>query len=138
MTYDSVMWFLLALVISFWVTCNIHDLQSAKKWLLEENRNLNVMWERLNNRVRALGELLGPGVGIDVGLRDRGWLILCCRVNGKDYVQLQQLKREMTMGEYKELVERLSYDFQHVAYIDAPSGMDSFLKEVSKPWTNKR
>jgi hypothetical protein len=95
--------------------------------------NLTRLWvkyEDIHSCYRNLSSLLHAGVAIDVGLKDAGWLILCCRVAGHDRVQIQNLKPEMTMKEYKELIERLSYDCQHVAYIDAPHGMEQFLKKL--------
>jgi hypothetical protein len=95
--------------------------------------NLTRLWvkyEDIHASYRSLSSLLHAGVAIDVGLKDKGWLILCCRVGGHDMVQIQNLRPEMTMKEYQELVKRLSYDCQHVAYIDAPHGMEQFLKRL--------
>ena len=108
----------------------VGQLHASIGFLLKENQRINVSWEHLNDRVRVLNELLHAGVAIDVGLRDRGWLILCCRVGGQDRVMIQHLNPEMTPEDYKVLVKKLSYDFQHVAYIDAPHGYECFLRKV--------
>ena len=88
--------------------------------------------EALSRTVKDTHQMLHAGVAVDVGLRDRGWLILCCRVDGRDRVMIQNLKPDMTLSEYRDLVKKLSYDFQHVAYIDAPYGYESFLKSASE------
>jgi hypothetical protein len=105
-------------------------IRGALQKLVEEIRSLWLRYEGLSFSVKTLNRVIHAGVAIDVGLKDRGWLILCCRVAGIDRVMIQHLKPDMTMKEYKELVDRLSYDFQHVAYIDAPHGYESFLKRV--------
>ena len=64
----------------------------------------------------------GPTAAIDVGHKEHssGWLILLCKVNGRDHVLLQELKRDMNMHEYQRLIETLSHDCAHVAFIDTP------------------
>lgn len=103
--------------------------KEALKKLTEDNRGLWVEYEHVKAAVRGMQQLLHPGVAVDVGFKDRGWLILVCRVAGRDRVMIQNLKPEMTMSEYKRLVEKLSYDFEGVAYLDAPYGYESFLKK---------
>ncbi len=96
---------------------------------------------QLSGDLTRLSNLVGGNIAIDVGFReDPGWLILTCRVDGQDRVVLNKLRRDMSMREYKHLVENLSRDFGHVAYIDAPHGVECFLKDVqkkSKSWSSR-
>lgn len=71
--------------------------------------------------VRMLG-------AVDIGvLHDSGWLILCARIDGRDWVKIQELKRGMTLEQYKELVRNLEHLGAEFRYVDGPAG--SFVKE---------
>lgn len=87
----------------------------------------------LIRNVDHIKKLLDQTAAVDVGsYRDVGWLILCCRVQGQDRVRIQHLRQDMSPKDYKDLIERLSYDCQHVAYIDAPPHYEQFLLSEEK------
>lgn len=95
---------------------------------------------RVHEGHHELFKLLKTSVSVDVGgHHDCGWLIFIANVNGKDMVKIQHLKPRMTYQEYQELLTKLSYDCQHVAYIDAhPQYYEAFLRPTPskgrKPW----
>jgi hypothetical protein len=94
---------------------------------------------RVHDGHHELFRLLKTSVSIDVGGRhDVGWLIFIANVNGQDMVKIQHLKPGMTMKEYQDLLTRLSYDCQHVAYIDAPRGSayEAFLRPTPSKGRN--
>lgn len=71
-------------------------------------------------------------INLDVGMhRDCGWLVLITRVSGQDRVMLQELKPEMSLSDYRDLVRRLKHDCGAVLrYVDAPFGTcEAFLAE---------
>lgn len=103
------------------------DLMHHKAKIGDHDQNLEV----LRTSYHELFKLLKTSVSIDVGGRhDCGWLIFIAKINGKDAVRIQHLKPNMSMKEYKDLVTKLSYDCQHVAYIDGPMHMEEFLRPV--------
>ena len=60
---------------------------------------------------------------VDIGiLHDRGWLILCARIDGRDWVKIQEIKPEMTMEEYRFLVKELENIGAQFRFFDAPQG----------------
>jgi hypothetical protein len=115
-----------------------HDLIGNLQVQLAEANGRTIRVESINQVLERkyghLNEMIQTTAAIDVGFRDIGWLILVAHVNGRPCVQIQHLKPEMSMKEYQELVKRLSYDCQHVAYIDMPRGSayEHFLKPMNK------
>lgn len=104
------------------------------------NQILKALNKSIQNehRLEELNKLLGPDAMIDVGHgRDVGWLILACKVNGQDRVLLQELRKDMSMQEYKILIENLSHDFRHVAFIDTPYH-EQFLYSEDKLFRRSR
>lgn len=122
--------------------------EDEKLWKLMENlaaddithaSRIDQQSERLTQlsyKLDGLKEQIRTIVGLDTSFagRDSGWLILMARVNGQDAVRLQELKPDMTMKEYQELVETLSYQFNAVTkYVDGPRHVgEYFLKDPEK------
>ena len=88
--------------------------------------------EALQAQYSELFKLLKTSVSIDVGYKcgDCGWLIFISKVDGRDMVKVQRLKPEMDLKDYKVLVEKLSWDCQHIAYIDSTKVHEHFLKDT--------
>ena len=125
----------LATLVVMLVSSIIHRRQHLRviEYVNSESSRLGSQFEALAAKIRKINELLGPTAAIDVSHKghDSGWLILLCKVNGQDHVLLQELRRDMSMHDYQRLVETLSHDCAHVAFIDTPY-RESFLLSEDK------
>jgi len=104
------------------------DLMETGARIRTQSKNL----EALRESYHELFKLLKTDVAIDVGYKNVGWLIFVAKVQGRDMVKIQHLKPEMSLKEYQDLVERLSYSCQRVAYIDGPPYYEQFLKSETR------
>jgi hypothetical protein len=104
------------------------------------NRNANST-ATVKGDLNKLRGLLGDAA-IDVGFhRDCGWLILACRVNGQDRVQIQHIRPDLSPQDYRTLVEVLTAAGSHLAFLDMPfgSGYEQFFRRPrrtrgNQPW----
>jgi hypothetical protein len=59
---------------------------------------------------RAEGQVKSV-MALDVGYKGEGWLVLITKVNGTDRVCLKRIKPDMSLREYKFLVDQLRQDY---------------------------
>lgn len=80
-------------------------------------------------QVRELRRQMSAALALDVGLKEAGKVIIMSRVNGQDRVKIIDTKPQMTLAEYRQLVESLEAEFGAKAvWVDGPRGAEVLIK----------
>lgn len=79
--------------------------------------------------VRELRRQMSAALALDVGLKEAGKVIIMSRVNGQDRVKIVDTKPQMTLAEYRQLVESLESEYgAKTVWVDGPRGSDVVIK----------
>ena len=79
--------------------------------------------------VKELRKQMSAVMAIDVGLKEAGKVIILSRVQGQDRVKIIDVKPQMTIQEYRQLVESLQAEYgAQPVWVDAPTGTDVVIK----------
>jgi hypothetical protein len=80
------------------------------------------------SQVRELKRQMSAALAIDIGIKESGKVIILTRINGQDRVKIVDTKPQMTITEYKRLVESLEREFgAQATWVDGPSGAREIL-----------
>jgi len=78
--------------------------------------------------VKELRQQMSACIAIDVGFKEGGKVILLSRVQGQDRVRIVNVKPELTLLEYKRLIDTLERDYgARPTWIDGPPGIPEIL-----------
>lgn len=79
--------------------------------------------------VKELRRQMSAAMAIDVGLREAGKVIILTRINGQDRVKIVDTKPQMTLAEYRQLVESLESEYGAKAtWVDGPPGAEVMIR----------
>jgi hypothetical protein len=80
-------------------------------------------------QVRELRRQMSAALAIDIGLKESGKIIIMTRINGQDRVKILDTKRDMTIPEYRGLVESLEMEYgAKTTWIDGPPNAAELLR----------
>jgi hypothetical protein len=80
------------------------------------------------SQVRDLKRQMSAALAIDIGIKEFGKVIILTRINGQDRVKIVDTKPQMTIPEYKRLVESLEREYgATTTWIDGPPGAREIL-----------
>jgi len=80
-------------------------------------------------QVRDLKRQMSACLAIDIGLKESGKVIILTRINGQDRVKIVDTKRDMTIPEYRGLIESLEREYgARTTWIDGPPGAAEILR----------
>ena len=77
--------------------------------------------ELCHREVAKLQEQLKSLQAIDYGWLERGKVIVLAHVGDRDYIEVVDLPRKLTITEYKDLIESVKHKYgAHVRFVDGP------------------
>ena len=80
-------------------------------------------------QVRELKRQMSAALAIDIGIKEAGKVIILTRINGQDRVKIVDTKPQMTIPEYKRLVESLEKEYGATAtWVDGPQAAVEYIR----------
>lgn len=91
-----------------------------KKILFKLSRKLFPFLQRIDE---CHDVLVNGWQAIDMDYHTRGKIVLATTINGRDYVKIIDIQREVTMMEYRELSKGLEEQYKaRTKWVDSPMG----------------